>query len=145
MENNLPHNKVLTFKWQKLAALLKRAHLRWKKEVRTLYQQTTGPGFWIVGDSGVYIMHNGKTTKAPKQKVVFAEECNPETMPFDEWWEAKNRTFGGDDGAEFLEKNLIEFHVSERQDLIIEFAPGEFIIHSVYFAKLNPDRLEHVQ
>jgi hypothetical protein len=34
--------------------------------------------------------------------IVYANEVNPDTMPFDAWWANKTRGFGGDDGVEFL-------------------------------------------
>ena len=115
----------LTFKHENLRDLLTEAKKRWKYEVRTLYGEDHGPGFWIVGDEGVYLMHNGKVTKAPKQHVVYAEECNPETLPFDTWWEEKNLTFGADDGADFIERDIIEQAVEAGSDVVIEFTSGE--------------------
>ena len=129
----------LTFKHEKLRDLLKKAEARWKLEVRTLYEETTGPGFWLVGDDGVYIMHNGKTVKTKSQPVVYAEECNPETLPFDTWWNNKNATFGADDGAEFIERGIIEQAVEAESDIVIEFSPGEFKITlpSLYLVHLK--------
>ena len=115
----------LTFKYEKLQELLAEAKNRWPYEIRTLYGEDHGPGFRLVGDEGVYIMHNGRVTKAKKQPVVYAEECNPETLPFDTWWNNKNATFGADDGAEFIEKGIIEQAVEASSDIVIEFSPGE--------------------
>ncbi len=64
------------------------------------------PSLEIVGDDGVYILnHSTKTNSRNVEnhpKVVYAEECNPKTMEFDDWWEVKNNSFGGDDGVELL-------------------------------------------
>jgi hypothetical protein len=58
------------------------------------------PGFWLVGYEGVYLMHNGKAPDG-KQLVVYTRECNPTSMPFDDWWSVKESS--GDDGCESSE------------------------------------------
>ena len=55
----------------------------------------------FVGDEGVYFMPKrvrraGETARSP---IVYAEECNPKTMEFDDWWYVKRNTWGGDDGG----------------------------------------------
>lgn len=40
--------------------------------------------------------------------VVYANECNPEVMLFDEWYNQKARLYGCDDGAETLPADLFE-------------------------------------
>lgn len=77
---------------------------------KTLYDQpdTAVAGIWMVGDTGVYLMSNGDpmqpTDKAGDKGafVAYADECNPETMEFDDWWAAKRESFGGDDGVELF-------------------------------------------
>ena len=59
------------------------------------------PGFWLVGDQGVYIMSNGKLADGHKPFVVFSTECHPQGDP--DWWDYKRRHFGADDGIEFIE------------------------------------------
>ena len=59
------------------------------------------PGFWLVGDEGVYILSNGKLAEGQRPFVVYAEECNPKTNP--DYWHYKRQHFGGDDGIEFLD------------------------------------------
>lgn len=49
---------------------------------------------WLVGDEGVYFMGADST-----EEIIYAEECNPERLPFDEWWAVKQATWGGDDGV----------------------------------------------
>lgn len=74
-------------------------------EHKTLYEQVTGPGLWLVGDDGVYLMSNCKPAfmRTPeKQFVVYAEDLDPEKVDFDTWWDKKNEAFGGDDGVEFI-------------------------------------------
>nr|WP_245460390.1 DUF3085 domain-containing protein [Mesorhizobium sp. M1B.F.Ca.ET.045.04.1.1] len=64
-------------------------------------------------------MHNGKATK--HKQIVYAHECNPETMPFDQWWAAKRDSFGDDDGREFIGACLVRDAVAADSPLIFEF------------------------
>lgn len=63
------------------------------------------PGLWLVGDEGVYILSNGKLTEGQRPLVVYAEECNPKTNP--DYWHYKRQHFGGDDGIEFLDAEML--------------------------------------
>lgn len=78
--------------------------LRAASVVRTLYDQDTGKGFWLVGDQGVYLMPN--TVGA--QPVIYARECDPTKLDFDLWWQNKRASFGADDGVEFVPMEIIE-------------------------------------
>lgn len=73
---------------------------------RTLYDRETGKGFWLVGDSGVYLLPNTTDgvhhANQGDRVVIYADECNPLKLDFDTWWNNKRRSFGGDDGCEFL-------------------------------------------
>lgn len=64
------------------------------------------PGLWLVGDQGVYLMSNGKPPDGAKLSVVYAEECDPRTN--DDWFAVKRRTFGGDDGVDFIDAEQLE-------------------------------------
>ena len=77
------------------------------------------PGLNLVGDQGIYLMSNsndvqmvevltlnGRTTK--RFRVAYCRECNPDTMPFDEWYAAKQLIFGGDDGGIFLDLDSLK-------------------------------------
>ena len=64
------------------------------------------PGLWLVGDQGVYLLSNGKLPDGTKPLVVYAEECDPRTN--DDWFDVKRRTFGGDDGADFIAAEQLE-------------------------------------
>ena len=63
------------------------------------------PGFWLVGDEGVYIISNGKLAKGQKPLVVSSSECHPKGDT--DWWDYKRRHFGGDDGVEFIDADLL--------------------------------------
>jgi hypothetical protein len=61
-------------------------------------------GLCLVGDHGIYLICNRGMKSAPSKSglIAYAEECNPHTMGFDDWYANKNAIFGGDDGAVFL-------------------------------------------
>lgn len=93
-------------------------------------------GFMLVGDQGVYLMpntrdgkHNAKRKKDDGLFVTYANECDPTKLEFDVWWENKNRSFGGDDGAEFIALNELESIVAKaKQHLVIELSATQFAI-----------------
>lgn len=96
-------------------------------------ESTNRPGILIVGDEGVYLMSNGEpgllqdgtegeATPEKPAFVVYARECNPKTLPFEEWRLVKEESFGGSDGVEFLETDFIEAAL---------LRPGEYIQLSV--------------
>lgn len=63
------------------------------------------PGFWLVGDQGVYVMSNGKLAEGKRPLVIYACECDPKADP--DWWDYKRQHFGGDDGVEFIDADLL--------------------------------------
>lgn len=111
-----------------------------------LYGQKTGKGLWLVGDHGVYLMPNttdgiyhAKLGKDDRRLVVYARECNPDKMKFDDWWDNKRQSFGGDDGVEFLDLKEIQSLVAHgSQDdhkpdsLAIEFMTDQFALSIVF-------------
>lgn len=120
----------LTFKHDKLKDLLLAAEVAWLKGVKTLYEAETGPGFWLVGDHGVYLMHNAVLDEGQKPGVVYAVECDPTTMDFDDWWDAKRATFGGDDGVDFIDLPTVRQVVEGDGDLVIAFKADEMVCYS---------------
>jgi hypothetical protein len=104
---------------------------RWPLGLRSSYgddEDGPWPGFWLVGDEGVYIMSNGKAMDGKAQPVVYANECNPETMSFDAWWAYKNAAFGGDDGVEFIDRETVEAIIASGNDMVVEFTPTEITV-----------------
>ena len=63
-------------------------------------------GLHLVGDQGVYVMSNAENQPrlpgSDRLSVCFADQVNPFEMEFDDWWEAKQASFGSDDGTEFI-------------------------------------------
>lgn len=110
----------LTFPADKLRELLTAAESRWPLGLRPRWGVEDPAGFWLVGDQGVYLMHNGKATD-DKQIVVYAQECNPDAMPFDQWWAAKQASFGGDDGCEFIDAAVVRDAIAANSPLVFEF------------------------
>lgn len=93
-------------------------------------------GFMLVGDQGVYLMpntrdgkHNANRKKDDSLFVVYANECDPTKLEFDVWWENKRRSFGGDDGAEFIALSEIESIIAKaKKHLVIELSTTKFAI-----------------
>ena len=68
-------------------------------------------GIWLAGDKGVYLMSNAPiedVRKAGIKHVVYAREVNPETMKTHDWQIAKEASFGGDDGCDFIDEKTLE-------------------------------------
>lgn len=112
------------------------------KTAQPLYGEETGKGFWLVGDQGVYLMantsdgiHHLKLGKNERRPVVYARECNPDTMEFDDWWEAKRQSFGGDDGSEFigLDEVLKLIHQTGEyaEALVVDITPNQYALSVV--------------
>lgn len=106
-----------------LAAVLAQAERAWPAGTTPIYDQAEGvaPGFWLVGDQGVYLMHNGRTDE--KKQLAYAEECDPTVLPFEAWWSAKRASFGGDDGVDYIERDYIETAVKAGLDIFVEITP----------------------
>jgi hypothetical protein len=123
----------LTFPNADLIRLLEDATAKWPKGTRANFGQKepAPPGFWLVGDEGVYLMHNGMGTGEGKAVVVYAKECDPTKLAFDDWWGAKQATFGGDDGVEYLEPAFLIDAITRGDDIAIEFSANSFELISV--------------
>ena len=77
--------------------------LKFKKdEVMRVIGYTQDKELMIVGDEGVYFMTGDKIPKLDGKREVptaKAEGCDPDKDEFDDWWELKRSTWGGDDGG----------------------------------------------
>ncbi len=133
----------LHFPWNEIQKLIE--EINTATDGQPLYGEETGKGFWLVGDRGVYLMpnttdgvHHRKLKKDATRLVAYARECNPDTMAFDDWWDNKRATFGGDDGVEFLNaQKIIDMasHGGKTPDsLAIEFMPNQFSLSLVFRA-----------
>jgi hypothetical protein len=116
------------FPWPEVAKALD--ELRAATVVRPLYEQVTGKGLWLAGDDGVYLMPNAA---APTRTIVYAKECDPTKLEFDDWWQVKRATFGGDDGIEFISIEEIErisagLPGEQPMSLCINFTPKRMTI-----------------
>ena len=59
----------------------------------------------LVKDQGVYFLaERGERRPDGRVKLLaYAVGCNPDTDPFDGWWELARAEFGGDDFGEFFD------------------------------------------
>ncbi len=116
----------LHFPWPEIEQALE--ELRNAGTVRTLYDQDTGKGLWLVGDQGVYLMPNTASANC----TIYARECDPTKLDFDTWWHNKNASFGADDGVEFLSmetvKNLAAALFAKPRFLVIGLAPDNMSV-----------------
>jgi hypothetical protein len=128
MANNRTRGMKLHFPWAGVSEALD--EVRNATGIRPLYETDTGPGLWLVGDQGVYLMPN---TTGKEFTVVYARECDPTKLDFDTWWANKGASFGGDDGVEFIDLKVIDrllapFRTTNRRPrhLRIEISPARF-------------------
>ena len=128
MANSRNRGMKLHFPWAKVSKALD--EVRTAPGVQTLYGNDTGPGLWLVGDRGVYLMPN---TTGNAFTVVYARECDPTKLDFETWWANKRASFGGDDGVEFIDLKDIDrlvapFRATNRtpRHLRIEISPARF-------------------
>jgi hypothetical protein len=117
------------------------AHTKAAKDHKKTYaeeadgKKCVGPALWLVGDDGVYLMSNGKPALKPEEGdghfVVYADQINPKTMAFDDWWAAKNTAFGGDDGVDGIAAGEIEqaLAAAPGKPLTLDLTPKAITLH----------------
>ncbi|MCC8445513.1 DUF3085 domain-containing protein [Xanthomonas translucens] len=59
----------------------------------------------LVKDQGVYFLaeHGERRPDGRVKLLAYAVGCNPDTDPFDNWWELARDELGGDDFAEYFD------------------------------------------
>lgn len=65
----------------------------------------------LVKDQGVYFLaeHGAHHPNGSQVLVAYAVGCNPDTDPFDDWWELARSELGGDDFGEFFDSKSTVF------------------------------------
>ncbi|CAB5670393.1 Protein of uncharacterised function (DUF3085) [Delftia tsuruhatensis] len=58
----------------------------------------------LAKDQGVYFLaeHAERHPDGRVKLLAYAEGCNPDTDPFDDWWDLARNELGGDDFGEFF-------------------------------------------
>lgn len=134
----------LHFEWKGIERILE--EVRTAKTAREDYNGETSKGLWLVGDQGVYLMantsdgiHSSKRQKGEEHFVVYADQCNPDTMEFDDWWAYKRASFGGDDGVETIKLEEIDRLLAKKPSptakpkmLLIDISPTQFGLEIVW-------------
>lgn len=110
----------LTFLYHNLVVLRDDAIKSWPHGLVVPEEGPAERGYILVGDEGVYLLHNA-IHRGGERTIIYAEECNPIRMPFDDWWYAKGESFGHDDGTEFIPANIVDEAVESHGDLIVLF------------------------
>lgn len=88
-------------------------------------------------------VHNRKMDICDEHFVVYADECNPDDMEADEWWEKKCASFGGDDGIYFIDTTEIEelaiagTSEGKPSNLCIDFSIEEPVISVIWTIQRN--------
>ena len=83
-------------------------------------------GLILVGDQGVYLMSQAPIEEvrgAGLSHVVYAREVDPTTLPVNEWWAAKRKSFGGDDGTLLLTEDQVKAGCGTGSTLRIDLTP----------------------
>lgn len=125
----------LHFDWESAQKLL--SHSKQATAHQAVYgrKETEHPGLLLVGDNGIYLCSNGlpslradgsEGTVSPKNPlmVAYARECDPDQLDFELWWNTKQRSFGGDDGFEFLAAKWLQAALESNNDwLVLEVTP----------------------
>ena len=98
---------VYTFERAGVERLLQHARSATRHQRPYGSKRRAKPSLMLVGDEGVYLMSNGipnlsRDDGKAGSFVVYANEANPHTLPFETWWAAKRAGFGGDDGADHI-------------------------------------------
>ena len=59
----------------------------------------------LAKDQGVYFLaeHGERRPDGRVKLLAYAVGCNPDTDPFDDWWELARTELGGDDFGEFFD------------------------------------------
>ena len=126
-----------TFPNTDLRKVVSQAFQYWP-ETNKLYHEEDEqpPSLWLVGDNGVYIMSNAKLDVLPV--VCYANECNPETMDFDDWYEVKREDYGGDDGADNLciHSETLDAILKENIDIEVELS-GDKSSMTIHIVKVK--------
>ncbi|MGF6875831.1 DUF3085 domain-containing protein [Paraburkholderia sp. MM5477-R1] len=88
----------------------------------------------LVKDHGVYMLaERGEIDNGRRSIIAWAVECNPDTVPFDDWWERARAEFGGDDFVEYLDCNdaVFDLVIVAGFDLQIEADTGYVYLNAV--------------
>jgi hypothetical protein len=113
----------LTFFHASLKALWDEAIRQWPISVRPVNGHSS-PGFWLVGDEGIYLTHNGAKPSSGRPTVAYANECDPLKTPFQNWLALKRAIFDGAGGMEFVELVVIGTAVDARCDVEMTLDPN---------------------
>lgn len=101
--DHYPGGKPLDDEGRTEAQARKAGDCFWPDQDKMKADAVIPPEIWLVGDQGVYLMHNGiKCERAPgavegKATLAYAEGMNPDKD--EDYYENKRYCFGGDDGV----------------------------------------------
>lgn len=89
----------------------------------------------LAKDQGAYFLsERGERTESGRQKLLaYAVGCNPDTDPFDDWWELVRAELGGDDFGEYFDPNEGVFTriLHSEDDLELSATPTHLSLQAV--------------
>lgn len=99
------------------------------------YQQLTddvpcGPGLFLVGDAGVYLMTNAVQPK-PTMPYCMARQADPDRVGPAKADDVKRATFGADDGVEYMDAATVETWIAgvpDDQEVSIKLSPSSMAL-----------------
>lgn len=89
----------------------------------------------LAKDQGVYFLAE-QSERRPDGRVkllAYAVGCNPDTDPFDDWWELARTELGGDDFGEFFDprEGVFARILHGGDDLILSATPAQLSLEAV--------------
>lgn len=86
----------------------------------------TTPGLLLVGDEGVYLLGNHQSEPDEPALIAYANEANTKRMGFHEYRSVKEASFGGDDGALFLDLETVKSSMLAKAIPFIDLTPESY-------------------
>lgn len=130
----------LHFNRERVQQLLSHTNKATRHEILYGEPETARPGLLLVGDNGVYLCSNGlpslradggegNISPETPMMIVYARECDPEFLEFEQWWENKRLSFGGDDGVVFIDAEMLQAALKpESTWVVLEVTPEQFSV-----------------
>lgn len=89
----------------------------------------------LVKDQGVYFLaERGERRTDRRQKLIaYADGCNPDIAPFDDWWELSNLELGDDDFGEFFDpqEGVFAYLLKHESDLEISATETQLFLQAI--------------
>lgn len=111
---------ILKFDAQRVRKLVEHAENAQKHTKSCFDKGDSVPALVLVGSDGVYLASSGipqpldDKASGDEPYVAYAEGINPKVDDFNDWWERKRQSFGGDDGFDWLTLDRIKPYIGKK-------------------------------